>query len=493
MKNLFFYTLFFLLINHCLTGQYILWEHSYGGSGIEQLKDVIPTTDGGYLLGGTSSSMDGDLANGTYGYTDYWVVKTDANGGIEWEQNYGGSSFDNLESIIQTTDGGYLLGGWARSSDGDVGGTGGRYDYWIVKLDVNGNIEWEKDYGSLQWEELAAVIQTADGGYMIGGFSDEASGDVSSNNGAADYWIVKIDASGNIEWEQNYGSTISETLTGIVQTADGGYMLGGSTVGGNNDYWMIKIDANGNIEWDQYYGGYAEGLEAFIQTNDGGYLLSGWVIVNGNYNALNGWIVKIDANGNIEWDQVYGGSGRDYLYSVVQLDDGSYLLTGSSNSTDFMGHIGNYDALLIKIDANGNIEWSEKYGGTNTDIFRGIVIDANGDFVAAGNSSSNDIDVANNNANDANAIAGYWVVKISKEECIDNLTLDASSSLETEYRAANLIETIGNISITSTDVVTFKSNETILNQAFEVQPNGVFCIYNAPCGVTIPVQNRNMK
>ena len=493
MKNLICTSLFFLLMVSCLNGQNITINHSYGGSGVDNLRDFISTSDGGCLLAGTTSSPDGDISNGTYGYVDYWIVKTDVNGVVEWEKNYGGSDFDYLESIIQTTDGGYMLGGRARSSDGDVGGTGGRYDYWIVKTDSNGNIEWEKDYGSLQWEELSSVIQTADGGYLIGGHSEEASGDVSGNNGNDDYWIVKIDVLGNIEWEQNYGTATNEIMKEMIQTTDGGYMLGGSTVGStSSDYWMVKIDANGNVEWSQYYGENSEGLETFIQTNDGGYLLCGWVIVNGNYNGLSSWVVKIDANGNIEWDQTYGGSERDYLRAITQLDDGNYLLAGSTQSSD--GDIGDnnstssihrYDAWVIKTDVNGNIEWSQNYGGTKSDGFEKIIIDSNGNYVLAGTSNSDDIDVTNNSGS-----TDFWFVKI--EGCINlpHLTIDPNTVLQSEFQAT-LIETIGNVNITSSDAVTFKSIETILNQEFEVQSSGIFCIYNNPCEVIIPVQNGN--
>ena len=296
----------------------IEWEKTYGGSSEEMIESIIPTPDGGYLFGGSTASNDGDIQSGNHGERDCWVVKINSSGTIEWEKTYGGSYNDGISSTIPTNDGGYLLCGSTTSNDGDIqSGNQGGNDYWVVKINSSGTIEWEQTYGGSNNEYIVSTIPTPDGGYLLGGLTKSNDGDVQSgNHGGIDYWVVKINSIGTIEWEQTYGGVEHDVQYSTIPTNDGGYLLGGYTKSddgdiqsgnsGWDDYWLVKINNTGTIEWEQTYGGSSqEWLFSIIPTPDGGYLLSGFTqsndgdVQSGNHGEADYWVVKIDGTDDV--------------------------------------------------------------------------------------------------------------------------------------------------------------------------------------------------
>jgi hypothetical protein len=271
-------------------------------------------------MAGGSPSVDGDVT-GNHGLTDFWIVKLDTTGDIQWQKSLGGSGYDRTDydqSICQTADGGYIVAGYSNSNDGDVSGNHGGYDYWIVKLNSNGHVQWQKCLGGSNDDLATSIKQTADGGYIVAGYSNSNHGDVSGNHGGNnDCWVVKLDASGNIQWQKCLGGTYDEVASSVQQTADGGYIVGGHSnsndgdVNGNhgsfNDAWLVKLNVSGNIQWQKCLGGtYDEGANAVQQTADGGYVAVGLSDsnndgdVSGNHGYPLGtedyWIVKLDAD-----------------------------------------------------------------------------------------------------------------------------------------------------------------------------------------------------
>ena len=250
-----------------------IWDYGFGGSGYDQLNCLEQTTDGGYILGGFSDSgLNGDKTQLSKGVTDYWIIRTDSNGTKRWDKTIGGSNGDYLYTIKQTSDEGFILGGWSESgSSGDKTQVSrGSDDYWIVKLDSNGTKLWDKSFGGASHDLLRSVYETADGSYILGGMSDSpAGGDKSSgNNGSIgkDFWIIKLDDKGNKLWDKTIGGTEDEVLSALHLCTDGSYLLAGysaSGVGGNKsqanlgkeDYWLVKLDAQGNKVWDKTFGG----------------------------------------------------------------------------------------------------------------------------------------------------------------------------------------------------------------------------------------------
>jgi len=333
----------------------IQWQNTIGGSSTETLNSLRQTADGGYILGGTSRSpVSGDKIENTRGGDDYWVLKLDATGAVQWQRTIGGTLTDDLRSIQQTADGGYILGG---SSSSDISGekteNSSGTDYWVVKLDATGTIQWQNTIGGDGSDVLNSLEQTADGGYILSGTSSSSiSGDKTENNvGLNDYWVIKLDAAGAIQWQKTIGGSGGDNLRSVKQTADGGYILGGystsNTSGdktedgwGNEDYWVVKLDATGTIHWQKTIGGAGgDFLYSLQQTADGGYILGGssWSNISGDKteNSVGGWdywILKLDATGAIQWQNTIGGTDDDELYSLQQTDDNSYVLGGGSAS-----------------------------------------------------------------------------------------------------------------------------------------------------------------
>ncbi|WP_158267430.1 PKD domain-containing protein [Adhaeribacter arboris] len=336
------------------------WDKTFGGSGFDFLQDVQPTADGGYIFAGTSDSpVSGDKTAAASGKFDYWVVKVDASGNKLWDKMYGGSSNEYLKVIRLTTDGGYILGG---SSDSPVSGkTGfnkttaqiGENDYWVVKMDANGIKQWDKTIGGSSYDFLQDIQVTTDGGYIIGGqsYSGATGSKSSASKGFGDYWIVKTDGSGNKQWDKTLGGNLDETLVGILLTKDNGYVLGGISKSGLNgdkseaskgfgDYWLVQLDAAGNKQWDKTIGGLNNDyLQVITATNDGGILLGGTSnsplggdkTTNSNGNS-DFWLVKTDAKGLKIWDKTIGGTDYENLRSVQQTTSGSIILAGTTSS-----------------------------------------------------------------------------------------------------------------------------------------------------------------
>lgn len=269
------------------------WDKTIGGTNDDYLFALQQTGDGGYILGGYSSSpKSGEKTEISRNFSnDYWIVKLDVNGTLQWDKTIGGNGDDVLSALQQTTDGGYLLGGSSQSGkSGDRTGVNrGQSDYWIVKLDAGGNIQWDKAIGGNQSDNLRAMYQTSDGGYIFGGGSSSfISGEKTENSrGFHDYWIVKVNKNGKIEWDKTIGTKGSESCESIQQTSDGGYILGGGSSSdisdektensrGYRDYWIVKLDAVGNIQWDKTIGGSGyETLREIAELTKNTYILGG--------------------------------------------------------------------------------------------------------------------------------------------------------------------------------------------------------------------------
>ena len=431
-----------------------------GGAKDDQLSALIQTSDGGYIAGGKSaSSTSGNKTDTCWGTYNYWVVKMNAVGAIQWQADLGGDNDDELQAIEQTTDGGYIVAGYSNSdSSGNktsnpAGGYGSLdYDYWVVKLDSAGNIQWQKDIGGTGSDYLTSVKQTPDGGYILGGFSGSgASGNkTDASKGGNDYWVVKLDGTGNIKWQKDIGGDNDDGVTfypcavAIGLAADGGYIVGGTSnsdssgdktsnpVAGYSsfdfDYWILKLDSVGNIQWQKTIGGISpDALYSLAQTNDGGYIAGGssYSGASGSktdtcWGFVNYWVLKLNDSGNIQWQQDLGGDHFDQLYSFIQTNDGGYLAAGQSSS-DSSGNktsnpwagYGSYttDYWIVKLDVSGNIQWQKDIGSNSGSLLFAATQSADSGYVLGGatwSGISGDKDVTGygSYSND------YWIVKL---------------------------------------------------------------------------------
>jgi len=418
--------LLLLLISSFIFGQepVIEWQKSLGGTGNDYANSIQQTTDGGYIVAGWSNSNDGDVT-GNNGDYDYWVVKLDAVLNITWENSMGGSLSDRAQSIQQTTDGGYIVAGYSQSNDGDVSGNNGGLDYWVVKLDTSGNITWENSLGGSDSEKAWSIQQTTDGGYIVAGESNSIDGDVIGNNGGLDYWVVKLDTSGNITWQRSLGGSNNEKAWSVQQTIDGGYIVAGQSSstdgdltfnnGGFSDCWIVKLDSSGVINWQKSFGGADLDIAFSIhQTTDGGYIFSGASQSNDgdvteNLGANDCWIVKLDTVGNIIWEKSLGGSGNEGFSSIQQTTDGGYIAAGrsSSDNGDLTFNNGLQDYWIVKLDNFGNITSQKSLGGSGDDRAFSIQQTSGGGYIVTGYAISNTGNITGNQGG-----WDYWVVKL---------------------------------------------------------------------------------
>ncbi len=413
----------FVAINSNGQPPVIQWQKSYGGPGYEGAHKIRATADGGYIIASNNNSSGGDVT-GNHGGYDFWIVKVNDTGRIQWQKSLGGSLFDVPSDIQLTTDGGYIICGYSYSNDGNVSGNHGGEDAWIVKINDTGGIVWQKTYGSDTTETASSIQQTTDGGYIFAGLNSGNGGDVSGNHGAGDFWVVKINDTGAIQWQKSLGGSSYDFAYSVQQTSDGGYIVAGATSSsdgnvagyhGGQDDWVVKLNDTGAIQWQKCLGG---SLQEFVtsmqQTFDGGYIfagptqsMDGDVILRhamGEY-----WVVKLNDTGAIQWQNTYGGSNFENATSIVQTLDSGYIINGlsQSNDGDVFGNHGGEDFWVVKIDKAGLLQWQKPLGGTGLE--QGVcVTQISGGYMVGGVSGSNDGDVTGNHgAYDA------WVVKLT--------------------------------------------------------------------------------
>jgi hypothetical protein len=376
-KGLFLLTiLIFILISFSLlylTGIFSEKEiHTNGDRSMDAAWVVIETSDGGYALAGHTKPIDIEDS-------DYWLVKTDKNGNEEWNQTYGGEKFETAYSLVETSDGGFVLAGDTKSFGAGDG------DYWLVKTDKNGNMEWNQTYDNGADERARSLIETSDGGYALAG--DISYSSVNPDYGWSEAWLVKTDEKGNEQWSQTHGGTGFDRVYGLVEASDGGYVLGGFTQVWSdewNDFWLIKTDVNGNLDWNHTYGG-ERPQEAYtlVKVSNGGYILAGFRDLS-EVERSTFWLVKTDEDGNEEWNQTYGEEKFETAYSLVETSDGGFALVGI---TDYFAPEG-YDVVLIKTNEGGNVEWTQIYGGEMSEVAYSLAVTSDGGFILAGYSSS---------------------------------------------------------------------------------------------------------
>ncbi len=423
------------------------WDRTFGGSGWENLESSFQTADNGFILGGTSSSTnDGDISQAAYGGSDYWIVKSDGNGVLEWESRFGGSGSDHLWCVIPRYEGGYVLAGDSNSNQNGVkeeDSIGGK-DFWVIMTDENGNKIWDRTIGGTQDDELFNVIPTKDSCYLLAGHSSSDAGANKSANsrGDKDFWIVKINRFGAIMWDRTIGGPGEDRLLSVKETEDGGFILGGgsrSNAGGEKsdnrfgtageaDFWLVKVDQDGNKLWDRTFGGDLEDVLIDLEvTADNGFILVGQTRspISGNKtSSFNGvwdaWVIKTDASGNKEWEQTFGGDQLDILTSVQENVIGNFIFGGISDSppsgNKTAANQGTYDFWMLYLTAAGDKIWDMSYGGANAEALTEIHQINNGSYYLIGHSRSQvggDKQAPNIGLND------FWILKTVCDRSID--------------------------------------------------------------------------
>jgi len=350
------------------------WVKLYGGALDDEAAAIVQSGDGGYVIAGSTYSFGA-------GSADFWLIKVDSSGSMQWNQTYGGPESDVAVAMVQTSDGGYALAGETYSFGASDS------DFWLVKVDSSGSIQWNRTYGEPTADGANSIIQTSDGGYALAGYSTDS-------NASKDLWFVKTDSSGNMQWNHTYGGSRWDEAASVIQTSDGGYALAGTTNSLSDetyiphDCWLVKTDSDGNMEWNKTYDkdGGSDGANSLLQTSDGGYTLAGHT---GGFIGQNVWIIKTDPDGNKTWDVIWSTREPQRTSSLIQTSDGGYAVTGWTDSLDGYAGMSSY-VFLVKVDVNGNIQWNSTYTGLGESKALFAVQTDDGGYAMAGTTRSTD-------------------------------------------------------------------------------------------------------
>jgi hypothetical protein len=365
----------------------IQWQRCLGGKRNDEADAVIPTPDGGYLVGCTTESSDGDVTEnkgGLYGpydrYPDIWLVKLDSVGQIRWQRTLGGEGTDVLDQLITTADGGYALIAETLSTGGDITGFhpdntpadgANGSDIWIAKLDSDGMIEWSSAYGGSRIDRLGTITEAPDHGFVFAALSISSDGDLVDTALNGSTWVAKLDPFGNLRWQHRFSALENDVPSRIITTADGGYALIGKRSGssellpnhGYEDLWVLKLDSVGRTQWEQDYGGSRTDWGTNISERiDGGYTILGWTGSNdGNVAGLHGqgsdvWILQLNSLGEIIWQHCYGGTSSESNYYGGYYDDRvfSRMITQADGSITIAGSTRSHDGDVSGLHNNGS-------------------------------------------------------------------------------------------------------------------------------------------
>jgi len=414
----------------------IKWQNCYGGSKWEKARDIIKIDDG-YLIICNTRSDDGDISH-AYGLVDMWIVKISNTGDLLWKKTYGGSNGDDGVRIFEAGEGNFYIIGGSNSSDGDISYDPypDSWDLWVLKIDSVGNIIWEEIYGGNGDETVWTGTTTDDGGLVALVWTGSSDGDVSNHYGYYDAWMIKVNSKGEKQWDFTLGSPGQDAGQAIIQTSDGGFLVGVSTIlfeGGNitctphnRDYVeavLVKLDADLNIEWNRCYGGSNDDLiTGLLELNDG-YLMgansrSNDGDVSGNHGSADHWIVKIDFDGNILWQKCLGGTGSEGYTRIYNADD-NFIVTGTTSS--YNGDVtGNNsisedyrDIWIVNLDSDGEILWQQCFGGiANEELYFGFHYISENNFVIAGQTDNGPSFDVGCTPHGGNGDRDFWVFEV---------------------------------------------------------------------------------
>jgi len=444
VKSLLSSILFFYFI-HVHAQSSITWQLDIGGSGIEYSSIILPTDDGGFIVGGSTESgqtgifSDPQLTSSIF---SIFLFKYDVNHVLEWQKSFGGDAFSELGNIIRTQDNGWLITGWSAASSGSGNKTSPLYgssDFWVIKLNSQFQLKWQNSYGGSGGDELKDAIELWDGSILLGGRSESPISGTKTDTcrGFYDYWLVKIDSLGNQLWDKTLGSIGYENLSSLSVSSNGNITLSGTTeedtlgtgektepMYGHLDFWVISLDSMGNILWDKTLGGpqdeylgtiYTDGINYYVGGNsDSTSLIAPTMRTapskGGTYDC---WLIKLDNNGNVLWNKCYGGNRGETIEQIIQFNSNELILASISNS-DISGDKTesirgfNSDFWLVKIDTAGNVIWDKTIGGSQEEYYEKItIIDANTIYLTGMTESGYSGDKTCNN----NGSSDVWILE----------------------------------------------------------------------------------
>ncbi len=436
MKKEYLIIVYFIVIKVHAQSPLKVWDSTLGSSSGDIPYSIVAANDGGYVIAGYSysSGISGDKTDSGKGSFDYWIVKINRDGQKVWDKTFGGNEIDYPRSALATNDGGYVIAGYSYSGisgDKTEPNRGNGSDYWIIKLDRDGEKVWDKTLGGSSHDNAQSIVATSDGGFVIAGNSLSGySGDkTSGTNDFTSCWLVKINSSGQKVWDKQFDGYDRDTkVSSIIKTSDNGFVVVGSTPINylSTSYRIVKLDNLGNVVWRRTIGSLdTDRAKSVVETNDGGFLvvgdsyhgISGDKTNTGMGGGFNPWMVKLNSSGQKLWDKALSTKESAFTASIISAANGGYIIAGYSSSwygisgDKSEAGKGGDDYWVIKIDDSGQKIWDKTIGSNGTDVAQSIAATLDGEFVIAGYSYGGIS--ADKTQSSRGGDGDYWVVKIT--------------------------------------------------------------------------------
>ena len=344
---------------------WILGIKTYGTEDVEVAHWVIQTSDNGFAVGGYTKDVTAEEYD-----RDFLLVKTDANGKMEWNRTYELMRYDMIGGFVETSDGGFAIAGESSR-------------VWLMKTDETGKITWKQTYGSGDvGGRPYSIIETPDGKFVIAGSTWTVG------EGGTNVWLVKTDQSGNMEWNQTYSTDGGDRANSVIVTSDGGFALAGtgwSTNSSSYDFWLIKTDETGRAQWNRTYNykkNYWSDANFVFETDKQGFVVAGIVRFPMPLPFSHFWVIKTDAYGNVKWTKTYAEKEHEKINAITATSDGGYTMAGYWGTED------SENFMLMKIDSAGNVKWKKINGGPETDVAYSVIETSDGCYAIAGKTQS---------------------------------------------------------------------------------------------------------
>ncbi len=486
-----------------LPAQKIFWQTVVGGTGYDNGMRMIPTDHNCFYLAGTTNSNDGlGKDNHGKGTADIVACRVSAESQVIWKTAIGGSLDEAFSDMKPTSDGGLLIIGTTSSIDGDIEENHGKMDFLLAKLDRYGKLLWTKTFGGLGNDQGFAAIETADGGYLVAGESGSRTGSMTYHIGALDSWIAKLDAGGKVVLEKTFGGRGNERVTSLMELKKDRYLAVGYTTSddgdvkdplGQKDAWIVCFSKNFDFIWQRTYGGSDfDEPHQIIRCKNGDLVLAGTsfssdIDLDGadNHGLGDSWMFRISENGNLKWSQVYGGARNEGGNAVAQTPDGGFIMVGTSSSSDkfVTNNNGLYDGWVVRTDSMGHKIWWHNFGGENFEYLYEVIALEGGNYLAMGFAESTKGDLVPMNKEDGN---DFWLLRFGDPGDDQDNIMHSQPYLEGTVKSAGTGEPI-NADIILTDNTTLNSVKKMKNQRgtgwyqMDLPPKGKYSVmFSAP-------------
>ncbi len=344
------------------------WAHAFGGAEKDWAYGLTATKDGGLCTAGRTASQG-------VGLEDAWLVRMAGDGRMLWNKTFGGAAIDRGRGIVELADRGLVVAGATESSGA------GEFDVWVFKVDADGELLWDRQFGGAATDWASALVATHDGGVAVAAYTQDES------EGPYDFWVLKLDGAGALQWQRRFGGKQTDWSNAITATADNGLVVAGHTESsgaGGADFWVLKLGADGELLWQRTFGGKKTDYASAVATTRGGDLLVAGMTLSAGAGLFDGRIVRLTDSGDVIWDKTFGGAGNDWIRAIVQTQDGNYTVAGY---TDSQG-AGQNDVWLFKLAPDGTLLWERTYGDTGNEWARALAELPDGALALAGDTYS---------------------------------------------------------------------------------------------------------